>query len=419
MIHSKPYNISKHEVLNAWLRVKKKGGSGGVDGVEVDKFEENLKDNLYKLWNRMSSGSYFPSAVRRVEIPKLDGTIRPLGIPTVYDRVAQGVVRARLEPECEKIFHEDSYGFRPKKSAHQAISVCRQRNFDNDWTIDLDIAKYFDTIDHELLLKAVDRHCPESWLKLYIERWLKAKICLPNGETVEPEAGTPQGGVISPLLANIFLHYVFDKWMQRTYPRIKFERYADDIVIHCKTQREAQEVLKACEDRFASCKLKLHPDKTQIVYNKDTFRKRKGYPMVSYTFLGFVFRARRTTSRRTGCRLSCFLPSVSPRAKKRARHKIKEQLHRRTLLGSPHEVARSLNQGLRGWLNYFNPFSTIQDLADVSLYIKLRFTNWIQRKYRMSRLRACRWLKLLLKRFPKFITLPQSQNNYGWIGRAV
>lgn len=417
-VKTKPYEITKREVYEAWKRVKRNRGSGGVDGTSLEQFEAKLADNLYKLWNRMSSGSYYPKAVRRVEIPKKDGRTRPLGIPTVYDRVAQEVARARLERELEPIFHRDSYGFRPNKSAHQAVDVCRQRNFDYNWAIDLDIKQYFDTIDHQLLLKAVRKHSKEAWIVLYIERWLKAPVVLPDGREQKPEAGTPQGGVISPLLANLFLHYVFDMWIQRNFARARFERYADDAVIHCGSRKEALEILAACHRRFSECRLTLHPEKTRIAYCRDSYREYKNHPITNYTFLGFQFRPRRMTSKRTGKRLTRFLPGAAPQAKKQLRQKLREKLHRRTLTESMDTAIASLNRITRGWLNYFQPFSSSANLSDIYLYIKLRFTAWLKCRHRWSTKRAVRWLKRALTRDPQFLILPGSRR-LGWSRGAV
>ncbi len=227
---AKPFSISKREVWEAFKRVKVNQGGAGVDGQTIAEFEGDLSNNLYKLWNRMSSGSYFPPPVRRVEIPKGDGGNRPLGIPTVSDRVAQMVVKRYLEPKLEEHFHEDSYGYRPLKSAIEAVGVARERCWRNDWVLDLDIKGFFDNIDHDLLMSAVQRHTDCKWVLLYLERWLKAPVQLADGRLVEREKGTPQGGVISPLLANLFLHYAFDEWMRRKCPSIRFERYADDMI---------------------------------------------------------------------------------------------------------------------------------------------------------------------------------------------
>jgi group II intron reverse transcriptase/maturase len=260
-------------VWEAYKRVKANRGGAGVDGQTLLEFEEDLENNLYKLWNRLSSGSYQPPPVKRVEIPKADGGIRPLGIPTVADRIAQMVVKQVLEPALEKQFHPDSYGYRPGKSAHQAIGRARKRCWDNDWVVDLDIKGFFDNLDQTLLMRAVRHHTQDNWVVLYIERWLKAPVQLPDGTRQERTKGTPQGGVISPLLANLYLHYAFDLWMQRSYPSIRFERYADDAVCHCRTQAEAEHLKEALKRRFAECGLELHPEKTRVIYCKDDDRR--------------------------------------------------------------------------------------------------------------------------------------------------
>src|SRR5262245_24047489 len=289
---AKPFDIPKREVWEAFKKVKANQGAAGVDGQSIAEFEADLSNNLYKLWNRLSSGSYFPPPVRRVEIPKANGGTRPLGIPTVADRIAQEVVRRCLEPILEPVFHIDSYGYRPGKSAIDAVRMARQRCWRYDWVLDLDVKGYFDSIDWELLLKAVRRHTNCAWVLLYIERWPKAPVQMEDGSVVPRTAGTPQGGVISPLLANLFLHYAFDMWMARTYPHIPFERYADDAICHCKSAEEAQALRRALVDRLVACKLVLHPDKTKIVYCKDVNRRRD-YSNQSFDFLGYAFRARR------------------------------------------------------------------------------------------------------------------------------
>jgi group II intron reverse transcriptase/maturase len=269
---AKPYDIPKRLVRDAYRRVKANCGAAGVDGESLAMFERDLRDNLYKVWNRMSSGSYFPPPVRLVEIPKDDGGVRPLGIPTVADRVAQTVVKMVLESRVDVLFHPDSYGYRPGKSALDAVGMARKRCFKNDWVIDLDIKGFFDSISHELVERAVARHTDLPWVRLYVARWLRAPLQRPDG-TVEPRTkGTPQGGVISPLLANLFLHYAFDVWMQRHYPSVLFERYADDVVVHCRSERQARFVLAAVRERFTQCGLEFHPTKTRIVYCKDDRR---------------------------------------------------------------------------------------------------------------------------------------------------
>ncbi len=204
MDKAKPFCISKEEVWEAYKRVKANQGGAGVDWQSIASYEGELANNLYKLWNRLSSGSYFPPPVRRVEIPKGDGGRRPLGIPTVADRVAQTVVKGRLEEQVEKLFHPDSYGYRPGKPAIQAIGVARERCWRSNWVLDVDIKGFFDNIDHELLMRAVRKHANCQWVVLYVERWLKAPVQLADGTLVNPGKGTPQGGVISPLLAHIY-----------------------------------------------------------------------------------------------------------------------------------------------------------------------------------------------------------------------
>ena len=312
---AKSYCISKKIVWEAYERVKANKGAAGVDEESIEEFEKNLKDNLYKLWNRMSSGSYFPPPVRIVEIPKGDGKMRKLGIPTVSDRIAQMVVKLYLEPGIDPHFHPDSYGYRPGKSAIAAVGVARERCWRQDYVIDLDIKGFFDNLDHELVMKAVRKHTDSKWMLLYIERWLKAPAQDGEGKLIHRTTGTPQGGVISPLLANLFLHYAFDEWMKRNYPQNPFERYADDAVVHCKTEAEANELRKVIEERLANCKLELHPEKTKIVYCKDDDR-RKRYPNEKFDFLGYTFRARRSKNRR-GKHFINFTPAVSNKAKRK------------------------------------------------------------------------------------------------------
>lgn len=289
MNESKPYNISKNVVLEAYKLAKRNKGSAGIDGVDFEKFEEHLNNNLYKVWNRMCSGSYFPSPVLAVEIPKKSGGTRRLGIPTITDRVAQMVAKMYVEPIVEPLFHKDSYGYRPHKSAIDAVGQVRERCWKYDYVIEFDIKGLFDNIDHGLLMKVVEKHVKEKWIQLYITRWLETPFALKDGTKIERIAGTPQGGVISPLLANMFMHYAFDIWMDRSFPHAPFERYADDAVIHCRTEKESEEILKALDERMKSCKLELHPQKTRIVYCKDKDRKEE-YPNVEFDFLGYTFK---------------------------------------------------------------------------------------------------------------------------------
>jgi group II intron reverse transcriptase/maturase len=381
---SKPFAISKREVKAAWERVRKKGGAGGVDEQGIREFCKNLSGNLYKIWNRMSSGSYQPQAVRRVEIPKKDGTKRALGIPTVSDRVAQEVVRARLEPELERIFHQDSWGYRPGKSAQEAIATSRRRSWEYDWVLDVDIEKFFDTIDHELLMKAVKKHCREKWMVMYVERWLKAPVQFSDGSQERNERGTPQGGVISPLLANLYLHYAFDEWMKRLHPEMKYERYADDIIVHCRTEEEAKQLQQALATRLKECGLNLHPVKTKIVYCKDANR-RQDYPNIAYQFLGYTFRPRQARNSKTGRNFTSFLPAASTEAKKALRMKYRE------VSAAPNrdwtQYISTLNPLIRGWYEYFSKFYS-SALKSVTHWLDCRIGRWLQRKYKLNRKRA-------------------------------
>ncbi len=297
MDRAKPFCIAKREVWEAYKQVKANRGAAGVDGQSIEDFDRDLSKNLYRIWNRMSSGSYFPPPVRRVDIPKGDtGGTRPLGIPTVSDRIAQMVVKRHLEPILEPVFHRDSYGYRPGKSAHDALVKARQRCWAHDWVLDLDIKSFFDEIDWDLLMRAVRRHTDCPWVLLYLERWLQAPVRMPDGTLVARESGTPQGAVVSPVLANLFLHYAFDLWMQREYPSILFERYADDVICHCASETQALELRQVLEQRFAACRLRLHPEKTKIVYCKDANRP-GDYPERSFDFLGYTFRSRMAVGR--------------------------------------------------------------------------------------------------------------------------
>ncbi|EJM2521986.1 group II intron reverse transcriptase/maturase, partial [Salmonella enterica] len=279
MDRAKPFSISKTIVWEAYKRVKANAGAAGVDRQSIEAFEKDLTGNLYKLWNRMASGSYFPPPVRRVDIPKSGGGTRSLGIPTVTDRIAQMVAKLVLEPEVEPCFHPDSYGYRPERSAIDAVGVARQRCWRYDWVVDMDIRAFFDSMDHDLLMRAVRKHTSCQWVLLYIERWLKAPVQLPDGTVHPRDRGTPQGGVISPLLANLFLHYAFDLWMQRNHPDKPFERYADDVIVHCRSLGASRSLMREIDQRLSECGLTLHPEKTKVVYCKDRSR-RADYPVI-------------------------------------------------------------------------------------------------------------------------------------------
>lgn len=400
MDKAKPFDISKREVWEAYKRVKANQGAAGVDGQTIAEFEEDLSNNLYRIWNRMSSGSYLPLAVRRVDIPKEDGRTRPLGIPTVSDRIAQMVVNRYLEPILDPMFHEDSYGYRPGRSAHGALAVARQRCWRYDWVLDLDIKGFFDTIDWELLMRAVRWHTDCKWVLLYIERWLKAPVRMPDGTMVVRERGTPQGAVISPLLANLFLHYAFDRWMRNSHSDIPFERYADDIICHCRSEAQANALWHALGERFEACKLELHPEKTKIVYCKDTNR-RGSYPVKRFDFLGYTFRPRRSINR-SGELFVSFSPAVSDKAAKAVRKTMRRwKLHHRNDLALE-EIAQWARPVLLGWIRYYGRFRR-SALRSALRTLDVFIVRWAQRKYkrlRGRRLAAWEWLRRLKVRAP-------------------
>jgi group II intron reverse transcriptase/maturase len=384
----KSFGIDKRVVWKAWKQVRANQGAAGVDEESIRDFERNLAGNLYKLWNRLCSGSYMPSPVRMVQIPKKAGHgVRILGVPTIADRVAQTVVKMYLEPSVEKIFHADSYGYRPGRSAHDAVGMCRERCWRMPWVIDLDYSTFFDSIDHELMLRAVSHHTSERWVLLYVERWLKAPLDDGSGTLVARDRGTPQGSAISPILANIYLHYAFDAYMAREFPAIPFERYADDVVAHCKSERQARFVLGKIKKRMADCHLALNDDKTSIVYCKDSNRK-GSYEHERFDFLGFTFRPRKARNGR-GELFTSFLPAVSDGAAKMIRQTIRRwRVHLWT--GRPlTEIARAINPIVRGWTNYygrFYPSQLARSLQNIDRYL----VRWTMRKYKRLRRRTMR-----------------------------
>jgi len=397
----------------AYKRVKANHGAAGIDDQSIAEFEEDLRNNLYRIWNRVSSGSYFPPPVRRVDIPKDGGRTRPLGIPTVSDRIAQTVVQRYLEPILEPLFHDDSYGYRPGRSAHDALRVARQRCWRYDWVLDLDIKSFFDEIDWGLLLRAVRRHTDCKWVLLYIERWLKAPVSMPDGTLVDRTRGTPQGAVVSPGLANLFLHYAFDRWMRVHHPDIPFERYADDVICHCRSEAQARALREALEQRFAECKLQLHPQKTKIVYCKDANR-RSSYPQQQFDFLGYTFRPRRAKNRQGELFVS-FAPAVSDKAAKAMRQVMRRwRLHHRGDLALE-DLVRWVRLVVRGWIQYYGRFypSALQRALRTLDHFLVR---WAQRKYKRlkrHKWRAWQWLKRLQARQPSLFPHWQLATN-GW-----
>jgi RNA-directed DNA polymerase len=401
MTSAKPFSIAKRTVWEAFQQVKANRGAAGIDEETIIMFEQNLSSNLYKLWNRMSSGSYQPPAVKQVEIAKKSGGLRKLGIPTVADRVAQTAAKLVIEPILDPIFHPDSYGYRPGRSAHQAIAVTRTRCWRYDWVVEFDIKAAFDQIDHTLLMKAVRAHIQEKWVLLYLERWLTAPFESEDGTQVARERGTPQGGVVSPILMNLFMHYAFDNWMKRHYPQCPFARYADDAVVHCRSLKQAQDLMQMIASMLLDCGLTMHPDKSKVVYCKDSDRKGR-YPEVQFTFLGFTFRPRRAQSKR-GRVFTSFLPGVSKEALTRMRQTVRGwALHRQTSMKLA-DLAQQCNRTARGWWAYYGAFYP-SALRPLTYHIDQKLEHWARRKYKPLAGRYQRskeWLGKIKQVFPR------------------
>ena len=396
----KSFEISKREVWEAWEKVKANKGAPGVDGCSIADFEADLKNNLYRVWNRMSSGSYFPPPVRAVEIPKPHGGgTRMLGVPTVADRVAQTVVARRLEGKVEAIFHPDSYGYRPGRAPADAVEVCKQRCWKRDWVIDLDIQKFFDSVPWDLVVKAVEANTDLPWVVLYVKRWLQAPVQQADGTTLMRDRGTPQGSSISPVLANLFLHYAFDAWLVREFPGVQFERYSDDAVVHCVSRRQAQTVLAAIAARMEQVGLRLHPDKTRIVYCQDG-KRRASYEHTEFTFLGFTFRQRKAQGK-DGGQFSSFLPAISKEALKKISAEVQSwRLYNRTGQDLK-DVARDINPVVRGWMEYYGKFYRSK-MYPLLLRINAYLVRWIRKKYKRLRAKrkAFRCMRGIVERFP-------------------
>ncbi|MGH3564858.1 MAG: group II intron reverse transcriptase/maturase [Pseudonocardia sp.] len=415
-LEDKPFAIPKQLVWEAYRRVKANKGAAGVDGQSLEGFETDLRNNLYKIWNRMSSGTYFPPAVKAVEIPKPHGRgVRILGVPTVADRIAQTVVALRLEARTESIFHPDSYGYRPRRSAHDALKKCRERCWRKDWVLDLDIRKFFDSLDHDLVVKTVEVNTTDPWVLLYVKRWLTAPLRLPDGTVRERDRGTPQGSAVSPVLANLFLHYAFDMFLAREFPTVEFERYADDAVVHCVTERQAQQVWAALTARLAELGLELHPDKTKIVYCKDS--KRLGeYDVVSFTLLGYAFRPRSAKSK-NGNIFTSFSPAISPEALTAKSPMVRGwRVHRRTT-ASLNELATAINPVVAGWINYYGLFGRVE-LYPLLRHVNTYLMRWARNKYKRLRgyKRFLRWWTGLLNREPRLFTHWHLVRTFDWKG---
>jgi RNA-directed DNA polymerase len=375
----KPFGIDKRVVWEAWKHVKANQGAAGIDDESIAMYEANLKDNLYRMWNRMSSGSYFPPAVRLVEIPKKNGGVRTLGIPTVEDRIAQSVVKAYIEPSLEQLFHPDSYGYRPGRSALQALEVTTERCLERNWVVEFDVQKAFDELDHGRVMRMVRLHVKERWAVMYIKRWLKAPFVKVDGSVVQRTKGVPQGSVIGPLLMNLFMTYAFDRWMQEIHPYCSFARYADDAVAHCWTEKQAQYMLGAIGRRLGQYGLQLNLQKTSIVYCRDS-RRREEHARKQFTFLGYTFRPRAAKNRH-GKLIQCFLPGVSLEATKKMLRTIRSWKLQRQTPASIGELATRYNPILRGWWNYYGRFYKTA-LRRVFESFEATLARWVRRKYK-------------------------------------
>lgn len=398
-------------VMDAYVKVKRNGGSAGVDGVSLEDFAANLHDNLYCLWNRLTSGNYHSFAVRQVGIPKKDGRTRYLGIPTVADRIAQQVIKSYLEPRFDALFSPRSYGYRSQKNAHQALRQVRRNCWKFKYVIDMDIKSFFDEVSHDLLLKAVRKHVAEEWVIKLITHWLRAPIQTPEGELIVKQGrGTPQGGVISPLLSNLFLHYALDAWLEREYPSVKHVRYADDVIIHCRNAVEAEAVLAAVKARMHACKLRLHPDKTKVVCCQLIGKRPEGYPVV-FDFLGYRFQPR-TARRRDGVLFLSYDCAISPESEKRITAELRESNFQRWTGSTLHTIARVFGPKLRGWLGYYGELERFR-VRRIFERFNFRLLRWVVKKYRRFRgsyPRAAEWLRALARREPGLF--PHWQRGY-------
>lgn len=384
--------IEFKQVVDAYRKVRKGGKAVGIDNQSWAEFDKQTERNLYVIWNRLASGSYHPQAVREVEIPKKDGKVRKLGIPTLRDRIAQQVAKDYMEKRIDHLFHENSYGYRPLKSGHDAIEQVRQNCFRQDWVIDMDISRFFDEMDHELVLKAVEHVLDEKWVRMYVERWLQMPIHKKDGTLLYKEGkGTPQGGVISPLLANLYLHFSLDMWLTKHYPQTSFVRYADDLVIHCNSKAEAEMVLEAVKQRLSEVKLQVNESKTRIAYCKD-YKRKDNHGVVQFEFLGFSYQPRERKSKLDGRSFMAFTAEISQSNQKRIREVIRENKFWKYTTVEIRDIAENLNMKLRGWINYYGRYSK-RSLGQALFKIDQRLIKWIKKKHKINTTQSVKRLK--------------------------
>lgn len=396
---NKTVPIEFSQVVKAYQKVRRGGKAAGIDHQSWTKFDNELQDNLYVIWNRMASGSYHPQPVREVEIPKKDGKTRKLGIPTLRDRIAQQVVKEYMEKKIDRLFHEHSYGYRPLKSAHDALEQVRQNCYKQDWVIDMDIAGFFDEIDHEVMLKAVEHVMEEKWVKMYVSRWLEMPVQTADGALREKQGkGTPQGGVISPILANLYLHFTLDMWLTKNYPDVRFVRYADDVVVHCNTKEQAEQVLEAIGHRLGQVKLQIKESKTRIAYCKD-YKRKHAHENVKFEFLGFSYQPRKRISKRDGKPFMAFTAEISPSNQQKICQIIREQKAWGNTRLEVTDLAELLNSKLRGWIGYYGKYSK-RTLRLSLIKIDQRLIKWICKKHKLGYRESNRKLQMIKQQYP-------------------